>query len=154
FERAHCGFDGVERTATAAERAPARQRGGRDTLAELVESLARLGAGATVDDDRGDTVVDIARWRHEHHRVTIRPDCKTEARSTVPRLASFAVAAVPGWWPIARPSPPSRLRAMPASSTGPARCPASAIHARDCSWWDSPPPRTAAIAPDAFSPAI
>jgi hypothetical protein len=34
-----------------------------------------------------------------------RKDCNTEARSTVSMPASFAAVAVPGWSPIAKPSP-------------------------------------------------
>jgi len=132
FEHTHGGLDGVERAAVLGQHAPAGQHRRPHAGPQLVTALGGVGAGTTVHDERGHPGNAIARWRHGHHRVTIRPDCKTEARSTVSTLASSAAAAVRGSSPTARQRARRPLRAMPASATGRGRCRALVIRARGC----------------------
>src|SRR5215467_4781797 len=74
LECAHGALHRVECGATADQYTPARQHGGVHARAELGR-LGRIGAGAAVDNDRGNP------GRHCLHRVTIPSDCKILARS-------------------------------------------------------------------------
>jgi hypothetical protein len=51
LERAHGGLHGVESAAADGEDAPARRNGGAHARSQL-PAIARIGARATVDDER------------------------------------------------------------------------------------------------------
>src|SRR5438094_445200 len=79
LEHAHRGLDGVEGGAARREDSPTRESGGTHAPAKLVAPLARVRAGAAVEDDRGYARRGgaVGRWRPAIHRVKIPATCKT-----------------------------------------------------------------------------